>query len=360
LYCWAVDAWGGIIFTTDGGVNWDTSTIALSTGGEYFGLPIFLNSQEGIVFHWYPWYTNDGGKSWRIGDTTGIIFLQPMDVIFPDDKKGWVVGEGNPLAIDAGFIANTTDGGMTWQYQDHPYMDTASGIITPALVGIDFIDTSTGFAVGNNSTYNSPFIMSTTNGGTEWETKQLIGAGVAWDIGFLDKNNGWFISSAGRIWKTTDGGATWNLQNVDVSARLEKIIILRKEKIGYIFGNNLLFCADLSDIDNIDQNELETPKEFSLFQNYPNPFNPTTTIEFQIPPSPFSGKGERGGFVSLKVYDLLGREIKTLVNEQKSPGIYNTEWNASNFLSGVYFYRLNVHSHGEQIFSQVKKMLLMK
>ena len=104
-----------------------------------------------------------------------------------------------------------------------------------------------------------------------------------------------------------------------------------------------------------DENNEMKISGFRLEQNYPNPFNPTTTMEFQIPPSPFSQKGEKGGFVNLIVYDILGREIAILVNEEKPPGFYTVQWNASNFPSGVYFYRLTIGK-----FSQVKKMALAK
>jgi hypothetical protein len=96
------------------------------------------------------------------------------------------------------------------------------------------------------------------------------------------------------------------------------------------------------------------PKEFILSQNYPNPFNPTTTIEYsvpqlterdlakdgQIPPSPFSEKGERGGFVSLKVYDILGRGVAVLVNEEKPAGVCKATWDTKGISSGMYFYGL--------------------
>ena len=88
------------------------------------------------------------------------------------------------------------------------------------------------------------------------------------------------------------------------------------------------------------------PANFSLAQNYPNPFNPTTSIEYTVPSS------EQ---VSLKVYDVLGNEITTLVNENKSPGSYKVNFDSSNLSSGVYFYRLNF---GNQILT--KKMLLLK
>ncbi len=94
----------------------------------------------------------------------------------------------------------------------------------------------------------------------------------------------------------------------------------------------------------------QSPKEFALYINYPNPFNPVTKIKFDIPPS----KGARG-MTSLIVYDALGREITVLVNERLYPGTYETEWDASNFPSGIYFYKL---SAGD--FSDTKKMVLIK
>ena len=88
------------------------------------------------------------------------------------------------------------------------------------------------------------------------------------------------------------------------------------------------------------------PKSFELSQNYPNPFNPTTTIEFSIP---------KDANVTLKIYDVLGKEAATLVNDRKAAGTYILNWNASNFSSGLYFYRLNA---GE--FTETKKMFLVK
>jgi hypothetical protein len=91
--------------------------------------------------------------------------------------------------------------------------------------------------------------------------------------------------------------------------------------------------------------------QFYLHQNYPNPFNPVTKIRFQIPA--FVETTRR--VVSLRIYDVLGKEIAVLVNEELKPGTYEVEWNASNFSSGVYFYSL---STGE--FIQTKKMVVVK
>jgi hypothetical protein len=88
------------------------------------------------------------------------------------------------------------------------------------------------------------------------------------------------------------------------------------------------------------------PKFFALYQNFPNPFNPVTTIEFSI---------VNPQFTILRVYDLLGREVETLVNEVKQPGVYTVPWDASNVPSGVYFYQLRAGAYAES-----KKLVVLK
>ncbi len=90
----------------------------------------------------------------------------------------------------------------------------------------------------------------------------------------------------------------------------------------------------------------EIPIEFSLGQNYPNPFNPNTTINYQI---------RELSFVTLKVFDVLGNEVATLVNEVKPIGTYEITWTAENLPSGIYFYRLQAGS-----FVETKKMVLLR
>ena len=88
------------------------------------------------------------------------------------------------------------------------------------------------------------------------------------------------------------------------------------------------------------------PAEFSLKQNYPNPFNPTTTINYSLP---------ENAQVTLTVFDVLGREVTTLVNKEQESGIYNVKFDASKLNSGIYFYKLNAGT-----FSEVKKLILVK
>jgi hypothetical protein len=124
-----------------------------------------------------------------------------------------------------------------------------------------------------------------------------------------------------------------------------------------------------SAITGVEENDA-VPGGYSLGQNYPNPFNPTTNFEFRIPASParsdesetrraggsdFPAGGGTGGFVSLKVFDILGREAAVLVSEELNPGSYTVKWNAADYASGTYFYVINVNGY-----TAARKMILIK
>ena len=110
--------------------------------------------------------------------------------------------------------------------------------------------------------------------------------------------------------------------------------------------NNSIWRRPLSDILEVNQISELVPSSYSLQQNYPNPFNNTSNLKFQI---------VNTGDVKLVVYDIMGREVQTLVNEQLTPGTYETSFDGSQLTSGVYFYRLNAGD-----FVETKKMLLLK
>lgn len=112
-------------------------------------------------------------------------------------------------------------------------------------------------------------------------------------------------------------------------------------------GNGTILRTTNGGVTFVDQpRNAEVPSEFVLKQNYPNPFNPNTTIRYQLPMQ---------SHVKLSVFDMLGRGVVTLANEEKSPGTYTVKWDASGVASGVYFYRLQAGQ-----FSSVQKMLLMR
>ena len=136
------------------------------------------------------------------------------------------------------------------------------------------------------------------------------------------------------------------------------------DSINFDYGNWIL--KDVSEMAT-GTNYFSLPIEYSLEQNYPNPFNPSTTIKYSIStlsavqagspisPSPYQGEGNRVRLVTLKVFDILGRVVATLVNEVKPAGTYQVTWNAADLPSGVYFYRMKAGS-----FVCTKKLLLLK
>ena len=108
---------------------------------------------------------------------------------------------------------------------------------------------------------------------------------------------------------------------------------------GELYGDTSFYPTDISD-------DIELVDNYKLYQNYPNPFNPSTTIKFELPQS---------SVVSLKVYDVLGNKVATLVKDELTAGIHSVEFNADDLPSGTYFYRLQSNT-----FASVKKMLLLK
>ena len=142
------------------------------------------------------------------------------------------------------------------------------------------------------------------------------------------KGKGQFAYIAGRPYK---------FNHADLRTNMQKILV---DGMGEVVGVN----------DKTDEN---IPLKFELSQNYPNPFNPSTTIKYSIPVETFRGTASQK--VTLKVYDVLGKEVTTLVNKEQSAGGYEVEFNAKKITSGVYFYKLQAGS-----FTETKKMLLLR
>jgi hypothetical protein len=115
---------------------------------------------------------------------------------------------------------------------------------------------------------------------------------------------------------------------------------------GFAVGQNGVVLKTTSSGIGIKKISTEIPDRFSLSQNYPNPFNPATNLRFEVTET---------GIVTLKIYDVLGREVTTLVNEQLEPGTYEVYWDASVYNGGVYFYSL-----ASENYSQARKMILLK
>jgi photosystem II stability/assembly factor-like uncharacterized protein len=336
-HIWFIGGGGGILFSTDKGINWDTSRITdnyLPTSGSYFSKIYFFDAKEGIAFNEYRWFSSDGGDTWVLAGDTSTFFPFPTDVYFVNGSIGWMVSNTSD-AFDVGSISKTTDGGYTWQYQHKR---------TLPLNGVYFLDSLKGFAVG------SIYLYKTTDGGTNWVSIPYYSEDQFLTIEFLDSLNGW-IGGSGQIFRTSDGGENWIKVVDSLETDFNQIIILKEDKVAYAFGDDwyrsthTLLKADLSGITSVENKE-DIPTEFALRQNYPNPFNPSTTIKFSLP---------QRSEIKLTLYNMLGQKIDEIFNRVMEAGTYEYLYDAGGLSSGVYIYVLEA---GDLRLS--KKMILLK
>jgi photosystem II stability/assembly factor-like uncharacterized protein len=348
---WAGGAPGPILKTTNGGINWFYQAYGkhLWLGSIYFIDPntgwavVDTINTSGIILK-----TTNGGTNWFY-QTSGTSYGL-FSVIFIDQNTGWIAGG---YAVYDGIILKTTNGGTNWYTQ---YQDTLYNL----LYGIQFVDQNTGWVIGENS-YSYGKIIKTTNGGRNWFLQYNANYYILQSLYFIDQYSGWSGGADnihnGIVIKTTDGGSNWYEQFNGSGPNHELFSInFINMNSGWAVGNNGIIINTTNGGEPIGIKPISSnvPESFLLYQNYPNPFNPSTKIKFQIPVFPLM-KGVRGMSVRLSIYDLLGREIATLVNEQLQPGTYEVEWDGGNYSSGVYFYKLEAGS-----FTDTKKMLMIK
>jgi photosystem II stability/assembly factor-like uncharacterized protein len=301
--------YGALYKTTNAGSNW--SLVYLSTEcilnrvslvNATTGFSIALFNQADCLFK-----TTNAGSNWTTINSMPSGFTVNEGLNFVNENTGYVVCR-NATGVPRN-IFKTTNGGLNWTDLGLTYLNLSH------ISKIHFFNASTGYLFAVKGAANSEtYYLTTTNGGLNWTVSMPGVANGINDAYFINNNTGWACGGEGTILKTTNGGS--------------------------VFAKNI---------------SKEIPNSFSLYQNYPNPFNPATTIRFETPLNPTFGKGGTGGLVTLKVYNLLGKEMATLVNEKLSAGTYEVNWDASAYPSGVYFYKL---SSGD--YTETKKMLMIK
>jgi len=366
---WAAGANGIILKTTNAGTTWSNQTTNISSN---INGTFFLNTSTG-------WFvgdggiiktTTDGGNTWTSQNSTTSINLQAVQFI--DANIGWVVGgiEGSKQSMQS-IILKTTNGGTTWIAQNLAYgqlfslsmisssvgFAVGNGLIlkTPDgganwnvqfqsntnLYSVRFADANTGWAVGDNN------IFKTTDGGTNW-TQAMNNTSNLRSVYCINKSTAWVVGGNGDIYRTTDGGSTWTGQPTSKANSLNAVWFVDANN-GWAVGDfGLIFHTSSGGAaTSVFKNQSdEIPRGYSLSQNYPNPFNPSTVISFSLPCR---------SFVSLKIFDVLGREVSTIVSEEMPAGSYSRQWNAENMTSGVYFYRLQAGA-----FTETKKFVLLR
>lgn len=319
---YAATAGWGLFRSVDNGVNWTplTSNNAdlLSVYTAAIGNnKIFIGTATNGVY-----VSNDNGATWTV--TNNNLTARNINMLT-------FVGTKLFAATSAGIVS-TTDYGATW------------GQVS--LQGKNIIT----IKANNNKifagTWGDGVYISNDNGATWTQSNNGMTYLLIYAITF-DNNNNVYVASGANVYSSKDGGANWVLKNEGLPLDVYGIEVLDN----YLYaGTNTygVYKRPLSELVTSIENSLEIPNEIRLEQNYPNPFNPSTTIRYSI---------SEPGHVSLKIYDLLGKEVATLVNEFKQPGNYDSQFSLQNsrLTSGIYFYKITSGKY-----SETKKMIILK
>lgn len=323
---WAIRRYGSIWKTTDGGNLW---FLQKETEAQELYACYFTDKNTGYAAG-YPGIilkTTDGGNTWN-KQVSGITTLIKR-IKFPDPETGYAASSyDNGSAI----ILKTTNAGVTW---------TSKSLAAGDVNDIHFIDSETGWAIGSNGT-----VYNTTNGGSSWQLQYSDMYNALWAVFFSDKHNGWVSGYGGNLLHTSNGGSTWEVQRSGTSGQLNSLYFI-DQYTGWAAGTYVILKTTNGGVTFAAEDKgSEIPEQYFLSQNYPNPFNPSTKINYSLP---------EGSNVQIKIYDVIGNEIKILVDGYESAGSHDVNFDAGNLSSGVYFYRIQAEK-----FTITKKMVLVR
>jgi hypothetical protein len=383
-----------VLAGTDGGLvrSWNNGTGWTNIGG---GLP-YSNVRALLNVESYPFNLLAGLVSGRISmstnygdnftgfpvDSVQLPFLASVNSILEKtnssefwlgtERGAYLLPQYYPLsswiAINTGLPSSETKVRALIEKDGEIFAGTNSGVFQ--LSGFNWDEKNTGLSNTNITalaSINGYLIAGTSQGsvggvyissdnGNNW----TLSMNDPWITSILTIGSNIFVGSFGNgVWRSTNYGTTWSQINDGFAGGAYYVLSLGTNSQYMFAGTNgsSIWRRPLSQVVT-DAEEITNlkPEDFSLEQNYPNPFNPTTKIEFRI--SDF-------GFVTLRVFDVLGNEVATLVNEEKPAGSYEVEFSAKggsasggdafNLSSGIYFYKLQAGS-----FVETKKMILLR
>ncbi len=306
----------GVYLSTNNGTTWTQTTlnnqyvVSLAVSGSYIFAGVYYN---GVYVS-----TNNGTTWTQTTLNTGDVYslaVSGSNIIAGKYLTGVYISSNN---------------GSTW---------TQTALNNQTIQSL-FVNGSDVYA----GTYYSAGIYKSTNNGATWSRNGLSNRSV---YSFALSGNSIIAGSDGYgVFVSSNNDTNWVQRNEGLVG-MERVY-------GLCTLNNYIFAATdyseyrrgLIEFLGVKQISEQVPAHFTLSQNYPNPFNPSTKIKFDIPKS---------DFVSLKIFDALGREVAILVNEQLNSGTYEAEFNGADYPSGVYFYRLK---GGD--FAETKKSVLVK
>jgi photosystem II stability/assembly factor-like uncharacterized protein len=326
-----------IIKTTNGGEVWIAENF--SDSSEYIRTIFFIDSLKGFVGGSYIGYTLDGGNSWISAEVDSNMYSDyPVyNFNFLNGQFGYACGG---FFDQAGVLWRTTNSGINW---------FAQRVSIDVVFDVHIFDLTNAITLSGDPEERFPVSkINTTDSGLSWVSDSLSFRGLSFAIDFRTYNEGWSASGY-KFLLTTNRGETWSeFETPDSTIIFD--LQFTDPRNGYAVGLNgaiLKFDPTLAGTETFPLN----PGNFILYQNYPNPFNPATSIRYAI---------SSRQFVTLKIYDVLGNELFTLVNEELTAGEYEVEFfvghgSMLDIASGIYFYRLQTGS-----FIQTKKMIYLK
>lgn len=312
---------GKVLLTTNGGSTWLPKTLG-STGKsavKYINNKIIvLDTSINKIY-----ISNNSGDDW---DTVLISNERPRIMDFPNNNSGYI------LTFEMKLF-KTTNGGYNWFF-----IKNLSGN------SISFLNQNYGIISGFQ------ILRRTFDGGISWDSVYYPSQFYSNSIKIVNPQTVYAAGTNGRVFKSTDGGTNWAEQMAYAYLNNEALKIDFNDSLyGFVmkWGGNMLRTKTGGETNvGVNQISTEVPSDYILHQNYPNPFNSSTNIKFEI---------QKARDIKIAVYDILGREVRTLINEYKTSGAYLVSFDASGLSSGVYFYKMTAGNY----FS-VKKLVVLK
>jgi photosystem II stability/assembly factor-like uncharacterized protein len=350
-YVYAEAQNGGLGYSTDGGGSFFDGTIGISgSDRKNWETPIAMDLQHPKTLYTGTqrvYRTTNNMQSWTAisgdltyGDGGRVGTISTIDVSATDSN---VVYAGT----DDGRVQVTTNGGGSWQSigDSLPQRWVTRITVDPDSSNIAYV-TLSGFIQYDFGGH----IYRTTNYGTTWTN---IGATLP-DVPINDvvvdpmARTHLYIGTDLNVMYTTDLGTSWNIFGTnlpDVPVHDLALHSTARKLVAFTHGRSA-FSTNLAPLTSVNNAPVEVPQQFVLEQNYPNPFNPVTRIQYSV---------MSNQYITIKIYDVLGREVQTLVNEKRQPGSYDVTFDATKFPSGIYIYTLRAGN-----ISLSRKMVLTK